>query len=159
MSLCRHVDGYLNFLAVEKRVSLNTLEAYSRDLNRYIDFVEQAGIMDIRDTSSDMIISFLGNLKRTGLATTSINRSLAALRGLYKYLLAENVLDENPVAPIELVFSVSCLVNSFASSPGSLKSSPRPTSVQLLWQNEAKITNLRQVQNFCIIFTSLLYYE
>lgn len=102
MSLCRHVDGYLNFLAVEKRVSLNTLEAYSRDLNRYIDFVEQAGIMDIRDTSSDMIISFLGNLKRTGLATTSINRSLAALRGLYKYLLAENVLDENPVAPIEL---------------------------------------------------------
>ncbi|MBA7561345.1 Tyrosine recombinase XerD [subsurface metagenome] len=97
-----HVDGYLNFLAVEKGVSLNTLEAYSRDLNRYVDFAEKTGIKDIRDISSDTIISFLGDLKGGGLATTSINRALAAIRGLYRYLLTENVIDENPVAVIEL---------------------------------------------------------
>ncbi len=98
----QHVDGYLNFLTVEKGVSLNTLEAYSRDLNRYIDFAERTGITDIRDISSDTIISFLADLKGGGLASTSINRSLAALRGLYKYLLAEDFIDENPVASIEL---------------------------------------------------------
>ena len=97
-----HLDGYLDFLAVEKGVSLNTLEAYSRDLNRYVAFVEQAGIRDIRDISSDTIISFLGDLKGRGLATTSINRSLAALKGFYRYLLTENSIDENPVAHIEL---------------------------------------------------------
>ena len=97
-----HVDGYLNFLVVEKGVSLNTLEAYSRDLNRYVDFAGQAGITDIRDISSDTIISFLGDLKGSGLASTSINRSLAAIRGFYKYLLTENVIDENPVEAIEL---------------------------------------------------------
>jgi len=96
------VDGYLNFLTVEKGVSPNTLEAYSRDLNRYIDFVERTGITDIRDISSDTIISFLADLKGGGLASTSINRSLAALRGLYKYLLVEDFIDENPVASIEL---------------------------------------------------------
>jgi len=97
-----HVDGYLNFLAVEKGVSLNTLEAYSRDLNRYVEFVEQAGIKDIREISSDNVISFLGNLKGGGLAAGSINRSLAAIRGFYRYLLTEKVIDENPVANIEL---------------------------------------------------------
>ncbi len=96
------IDGYLNFIAVEKGVSLNTLEAYSRDLNRYLDFVEGMGITHIEDSSSDTIISFLGELKGRGLAATSINRSLAALRGLYKYLLAENRIDENPVGSIEL---------------------------------------------------------
>jgi integrase/recombinase XerD len=98
----RHIDGYLNFLAVEKGVSLNTLEAYSRDLNRYAAFAEEAGASDIRDISSDTIISFLGDLKGGGLATTSMNRSLAAIRGFYRYLLAEEIIDENPVASIEL---------------------------------------------------------
>ena len=97
-----HVDGYLNFLAVEKGISLNTLEAYSRDLNRFVEFVEQAGVKDIREISSDNVISFLGNLKGGGLATSSINRSLAAIRGFYRYLLTENIIDENPVANIEL---------------------------------------------------------
>ncbi|MCK4533891.1 MAG: site-specific tyrosine recombinase XerD [Syntrophobacterales bacterium] len=97
-----HVDVYLNFLAVEKGVSLNTLEAYSRDLNRYVEFIEQAGIKDIREISSDDVISFLGNLKGDGLASSSTNRSLAAIRGFYRYLLTEKVVDENPVANIEL---------------------------------------------------------
>ncbi len=97
-----HVDGYLNFLAVEKGVSLNTLEAYSRDLNRYVEFVEQVGIKDIGEISSDNVISFLGNLKGGGLVASSINRSLAAIRGFYGYLLTEKVIDENPVANIEL---------------------------------------------------------
>ncbi len=97
-----HVDVYLNFLAVEKGVSLNTLEAYSRDLTRYVEFIEQTGIKDIREISSDNIISFLGKLKDSGLATISINRSLAAIRGFYKHLLTENIIDENPVANIEL---------------------------------------------------------
>ncbi|MCD6487436.1 MAG: site-specific tyrosine recombinase XerD [Syntrophobacterales bacterium] len=97
-----HVDIYLNFLAVEKGVSPNTLEAYSRDLKRYVEFVEQEGIKGIREIYSDTVISFLGNLKDSGLAASSVNRSLAAIRGFYLYLLTEKVIDENPVANIEL---------------------------------------------------------
>ena len=101
-SMYHHVDIYLNFLAVEKGVSPNTLEAYSRDLKRYVEFVEQEGIKGIREIYSDTVISFLGNLKDSGLAASSVNRSLAAIRGFYLYLLTEKVIDENPVANIEL---------------------------------------------------------
>jgi len=98
----RHVDEYLNFLAVEKGVSLNTLEAYSRDLNRFIDFVEKRGIQKIGKITSDDIVALLGYLKSGGLVSNSVNRTLAAIRGLYKYLLIEKIIDENPVSNIDL---------------------------------------------------------
>jgi integrase/recombinase XerD len=98
----RHVDEYLNFLAVEKGASLNTLEAYSRDLNRFIDFVERRGIQKIGKITSDDIVALLGYLKSEGLVSNSVNRTLAALRGFYKHLLSEKVIDENPVSNIDL---------------------------------------------------------
>jgi integrase/recombinase XerD len=98
----RHVDEYLNFLAVEKGVSLNTLEAYSRDLNRFVDFVEKRGIQKIGKITSDDIVALLGYLKSGGLVSNSVNRTLAAIRGFYKYLLIEKIIDENPVSNIDL---------------------------------------------------------
>lgn len=96
------VDEYLNFLAVEKGVSLNTLEAYSRDLVRYVEFEQDAGIKTIKDITSDDVITYLGSLRKGGLTANSVNRGLAALRGFYKYLIRENIVVENPVANIEL---------------------------------------------------------
>ncbi len=98
----QYIDEYLNFLAIEKGLSLNTLEAYSRDLNRYSEFMENRGITNIREITSDDVISYLGSLRKNGLTANSVNRTLAAVRGFYKYLLRENVMDENPVANIEL---------------------------------------------------------
>ncbi len=98
----RYVDEYLNFLAVEKGVSLNTLEAYSRDLVRHVEFAQDAGIKAVKDINSDDVIVYLGNLRKSGLTANSVNRGLAALRGFYKYLIRENIIAENPVANIEL---------------------------------------------------------
>ena len=96
------IDEYLNFLAIEKGVSLNTLEAYSRDLNRYAGFMEQRGTAGIKTVTSNDVIAFLGNLRNKGLTPNSVNRTLAALRGFYKYLIREKVLESNPIAHIEL---------------------------------------------------------
>lgn len=96
------VDEYLNFLAVERGVSINTLEAYSRDLNRYMAFAARRGTSSIDKISADDVISFLAYLKKDGLGANSVNRTLAALRGFYKFLLRENRISENPVAHVEL---------------------------------------------------------
>ena len=96
------VDQYLNFLAIEKGVSLNTLEAYSRDLTKYVVFMQNGGIKKIKDITPDDVISHLADLRKDGLTANSINRGLAAVRGFYKYLLREEIVDENPVANIEL---------------------------------------------------------
>lgn len=96
------VDEYINFLAVERGISLNTLEAYSRDLNRHIAYIEEREIKDIKDISSDDIVAFLGSLRKSGLVANSVNRTLAALRGFYKYLVLQKLIEENPIANISL---------------------------------------------------------
>ena len=98
----RVIDEYMNFLAVEKGVSINTLEAYGRDLNKYITYMDEQGIGNIKDISSDDIVAFLGSLRNRGLVANSVNRSLAALRGFYKYLVLQKLIKENPLANISL---------------------------------------------------------
>jgi len=98
----RFVDEYINFLAVERGMSLNTLEAYSRDLNRYLMNMEEMRISDFKNISSDHVIAYLGILRKSGLMPTSVNRALAALRGFYRYLILRGVVKENPIAHIAL---------------------------------------------------------
>jgi integrase/recombinase XerD len=96
------IDDYLNFMSVEKGASLNTIEGYSRDLNRYASFIDDRKITDMREIGTEELISYLAHLKDEGLAANSVNRSLAALRGFYKFLLREKRLESTPVAHIGL---------------------------------------------------------
>jgi integrase/recombinase XerD len=96
------IDDYLNFMSVEKGASLNTIEGYSRDLNRYASFIDGRKITDMREIGTEELISYLAHLKDEGLAANSVNRSLAALRGFYKFLLREKRLESTPVAHIGL---------------------------------------------------------
>jgi len=93
---------YMNHLLIEKGAAGNTLEAYRRDLNRYVSFLEQKGLADAGCAMPRNVIEFLVQLKSEGLSANSMNRSLAALRGFYKFLLQEKALDESPLANIEL---------------------------------------------------------
>ena len=81
------IDEYLNYLSVEKGASRNTIDGYSRDLNRYAAFVGDLGIRDTEKIGTEEVISYLAHLKGGGLAANSVNRALAALRGFYNYLL------------------------------------------------------------------------
>ena len=94
---------YLHYLLIERGVAENTLESYSRDLRRFIHFIEQREhLTEIREVTPEIIIAFLVQIKNDGLASNSVNRLLAALRGFYKYMIRENILSENPLANIEL---------------------------------------------------------
>lgn len=96
------LDRYLNHLLIEKGAAGNTLEAYGRDLNRYASFLEQRGIDNPRFVVPETVVEFLVQIKGEGLSANSMNRALAALRGYYKFLLQEKVVDQSPLANIEL---------------------------------------------------------
>jgi integrase/recombinase XerD len=96
------IDPFLHYLAVEKGLARNTLEAYSRDLNAYLEFLEAEGIASFVETSKVTLMAFIQHLKKRGLAQRSITRSLVALRGLYRYLAQEGHLEVNPLEDMEL---------------------------------------------------------
>ena len=96
------LDPFLHYLAVEKGLARNTLEAYSRDLNTYLDFLEAEGIDSFAQTSKITAMAFIQHLRKRGLAQRSITRALVAVRGLYRYLAQEGHLEVNPLEDMEL---------------------------------------------------------
>jgi integrase/recombinase XerD len=96
------IDEYLNFMAVEKGASRNTIDGYSRDLNRYAVFVDERGVVEISGIETEDVIAYLASLHGEGLAANSVNRALAAIRGFYRYLLREKKVDHTPMAHIVL---------------------------------------------------------
>jgi len=84
-------------LAAEKGAAANTLEAYRRDLRDLERTLETQGVPLSRASQADLQ-SYLASLTRDGLATASLARKLSAIRQLYRFLVAEDVIDEDPSA-------------------------------------------------------------
>ncbi len=79
----------------ERNASPHTVKAYTNDL---AGFAEYVGPQDWRDIDHVLIRGYLSNLYERGLSKTSVARSLAALRSLYKWLAQEGVVEQNPAA-------------------------------------------------------------
>ncbi|OIP32922.1 MAG: site-specific tyrosine recombinase XerD [Deltaproteobacteria bacterium CG2_30_43_15] len=101
MTIVKLLDEFLNYLVVERGLSKNTLESYSRDLNKYLDYLEKNKIADIKEPSSSHIMAFIYTLKQKGLATKTTARNLVAIKMFYKFLVNENYLEKNPATRID----------------------------------------------------------
>jgi integrase/recombinase XerD len=95
------LDLFLNYLQVEKGLSRNTLEAYSRDIVRYLDFLERKGYHSPEGVRPIEVASFLQLLKDEGLAPRSRARVLSAVRMFHRFLMIEKYSDTNPTSIIE----------------------------------------------------------
>jgi integrase/recombinase XerD len=96
-----YLDLFISYLAVEKGLSANTQEAYSRDLARYLDFLDQQGRTTPATVTSGDIAIFLGRLKDQAIGPRSRARCLSAIRMFHKFLMIENYADANPASIIE----------------------------------------------------------
>lgn len=92
------VEEFLTHLAIEKGRSANTLSAYRLDLRRYVEFL---GDERITAVSADTVSQFRALLIERGLARSSVNRTMTAVRGLHRFLFAEGVAPRDPTADIE----------------------------------------------------------
>jgi integrase/recombinase XerD len=80
--------SYLDQLRIERGLSSNSISSYGRDLGKFADFLAQSGRNFARLSAQDMT-DFEVSLKATGLALSSVNRTLSALKGFYKYASLE----------------------------------------------------------------------
>ncbi|HMK65760.1 MAG TPA: site-specific tyrosine recombinase XerD, partial [Thermodesulfobacteriota bacterium] len=94
------LDQFLNFLVVEKGLSPNTLEAYSRDLSDYFRFLESKGLTDIAETHQDTLYEFLGTLRSRKLSNRTQAQILSALKSFYRFLQNEDRRKDNPALPL-----------------------------------------------------------
>lgn len=93
---------HLRHLAIERGVAKNTIAAYRRDLTKYLEYLESLKIAEISEVTELAVADYAQSLsQRRGLVSSSIARSLAAVRGLHKFLLLENQLQHDVAASVK----------------------------------------------------------
>lgn len=102
MSLERQVESFLRQLAIERGLAKNTVSAYRRDLRAYLAFLEQSKTASFADVGEQTVANYAQSLVQVrGLASSSVARMLAAVRGLHKYLLSENQVTQDVAASVK----------------------------------------------------------
>ncbi|MCK4324965.1 MAG: site-specific integrase, partial [Armatimonadetes bacterium] len=96
------IDAFMEYMTGVRGVSANTAEAYAHDAVQFVDFLgqlwgeEQAWALGQVDYPT--IRRYLAHLNRMEYARSTINRKLAALRALFRFLVDEGEIEQNPAA-------------------------------------------------------------
>ncbi|HUY65495.1 MAG TPA: site-specific tyrosine recombinase [Acidimicrobiales bacterium] len=92
-------EEYLSWLAVEKGRARNTLVAYRRDIAVWESWAGESGV-DPLDVGIEAIELHLTALRSQGRNPASMARSTAALRGLYRFLASEGIINGDPTVDV-----------------------------------------------------------
>ena len=100
-SLDNFIDQYLNYLLVEKGLASKTIEAYSLDLTRFVDFLEQHQVNNVSGDDTPIILKYLIAMRNAGLTARSRARHLVTIRGFYRFLVQEK--DPQAIADVLII--------------------------------------------------------
>ena len=109
------IDKFLNYLAVEKGFSQNTIEAYKNDLYQLAGFLEKAATPSWAAFDRQAVLSYLSDLKGRRYAATTVARKVAAIKSFFSFLVAEGMMKDNPTRDVP--------------SPRVGKALPKPISI------------------------------
>ncbi len=88
--------AFLEHLALERRLSANTVKAYGRDLRCLVEFCDSADISHWSRLKSHHLRRYAATRYAKGLSPRSIQRRLSAARSFLNYLIREGQLGQNP---------------------------------------------------------------
>ncbi len=102
MDLAAAREEYLGYLRVERGSSSNTIEAYGRDLNRYIDYLAGSGVTEPDEVGRPLVEDYVGALCDLGLAAFSVERGVSAVKGFHRFMFREGIASSCPTADLPL---------------------------------------------------------
>lgn len=96
------LKSFIDYLEIERHVADNTIEAYERDLARYLTFLETNQVQNPAAITTPLIDAFTNLLYNLGLQFSSISRNLSAIRMFHRFLVNEEFCDLDPSANISV---------------------------------------------------------
>ncbi len=90
-----NLDNYLDYLSYQKAYSMYTVNSYKNDILEFLEYCQKEAIdyKDIEYSDTRIYLMYLKDKKKD--TNTSINRKLSALRSFYKYLVKQNIVNNN----------------------------------------------------------------
>ncbi|KNY25040.1 site-specific tyrosine recombinase XerD [Pseudobacteroides cellulosolvens] len=95
------IQKFILFLEKDKRLSLNTLQSYKRDIEQYISYLKEINLLNITNTNKTTVITYLLHLQKKGRAVSTISRNLASIRSLYQYMYKNTLIDADPTVDLD----------------------------------------------------------
>lgn len=95
------IHDFIAYIASEKGLSLNTIEAYRRDITGFINHLKTQDFISFDQVKQEHIVGYLSLLKEKQFASSTLARALIALRVLFRFFMKEQSIKCNPAAFLE----------------------------------------------------------
>ena len=97
----KYLSDYLEYLKYQKNYSDETIHSYSIDIEEFLDYINSECI-NICEVGYDVVKAWLINLDEKKNKSTTVSRKISSLRGFYKYLINNKIIDSNPFSLVSL---------------------------------------------------------
>lgn len=102
MNIEYYLSQFLQSSRLKRAKSDHTINAYTKDIHQFFDFVNESNIREFNQIDSTIMMAYVSYCKVTlGLKASSIARKLASLRAFFTFLIKSNVLTTNPLAQLK----------------------------------------------------------
>lgn len=96
------VVEFLGYLAIERGASPHTVAAYRRDLDAYVTGLEHRGVREASSVSREDITAHVASLRAAGLAPSTVERKVSAIKSFHRFLVREGITENHPTARLPL---------------------------------------------------------
>ncbi|MGG2107942.1 site-specific tyrosine recombinase XerD [Lysinibacillus pakistanensis] len=97
------IEDYIHFIQVERQLSDNTLASYRRDLETYVNFLQEVEAMsDFLKVERTIILRHLEQLRMQGKTSRTIARHISSIRSFHQFLLREKRAETDPTVHLEM---------------------------------------------------------
>ena len=151
LALDEAVDLFLDHVKVERGLARHTIEAYGRDLSRFVGFLSERGRVDVDDATTADAVDYLIDLAGAGLAARSRARALVAIRGMFRHLIGERWLEADPTELIDAprmakripgVLGEQAVVTLIATPPDSPRGRRDAAMIELAYASGLRVSEL-----------------
>lgn len=102
MSWQSYIKGFRSYLQLERSLSGNSVEAYEHDVEKLFQYLQSVNFSGGPDKIKlENLQGFLKWVNELGMSARSQSRLLSGIKSFYKYLLLENVVNDDPTTLLE----------------------------------------------------------
>ena len=103
MNLQQARDNYLRYVQIERGLSVNTVAAYTRDIDAYLLWLSERDITEAQQITLQLVsdyVQWLATRTERPLTASSQSRTLSSIKGFHKFLVEEGLLEHNVTADL-----------------------------------------------------------
>lgn len=151
----KNIEIYKAYLS-SKNLSVNTVSSYIYDLNSFSEYLSEDYGLELINTKKAQILTYLVNLQKQGKSSSTISRTISALKNFFEFLKKDKLIADNPAAsihsPKQIKKTPAVLseneVNLLMKQPdnNSFKGSRDSAILELLYSSGIKVTELINIK-------------